>query len=192
MPEIWIFFPESFPPSGGGGGGSGGGGGGGVGAGAGGGLGAGVGAGVGVGVGVGAGGVGCGAGDEGGAGGGGGGGAACWVSRTLWPLTAMPPERSDCAAFDCTEYVTVPSPCPSEGLLTAIHETSAEALHAHSRVVLTVTAPFPPDEGKFVGTAVAETAHFDSEGEVTVLVDAPPHAALATAKPIGIMKKERR
>jgi hypothetical protein len=129
------------------------------------GLGAGVGAGAGLGgVGAGAGGTGC------------GGGAACWDSCTASPFTRMLPDRSEPAAFGCTEYVTRPSPCPSAGLLIAIQSTSEDALQAQSLVVLTFTAPLPPEEGKLAGTAVADTLHFETDGDVTVLVDAPPHA----------------
>ena len=46
--------------------------------------------------------------------------------------------------FGATSTWTVPLPCPDEGSMCATQVASAEAVHTHSRVVVSVTSRLPP------------------------------------------------
>lgn len=62
------------------------------------------------------------------------------------------------------------------------HEDSDAADHAHSRAVVTVTWPEPPDAGTGVSGGVTETAHFEpGVGAVMLVVADEPQAAATMA-----------
>lgn len=77
--------------------------------------------------------------------------------------------------FSETETRTVPLPCPVR-LVRRIHDSVALADQPQSRVVETVTLPFPPCDGNDIFPELRVTWHLDSEGPVTDEVLVLPQA----------------
>src|SRR6188474_1696352 len=89
----------------------------------------------------------------------------------------MPPSRAVALGFAPARNCRLALPCPLAGATSEIHATSADAVHAHSGLVVTVTVPVPP----LAPTASCEvdsvTAHLAAAGPVTDSDDVEPQAA---------------
>ena len=76
----------------------------------------------------------------------------------------------------------MPSPWPLPPALIVSQGFSEDAVHAHSRAVVTAIAPLPPDAGNGVSGPVTETPHLDTVAGDVIVVDADePQAETATA-----------
>jgi hypothetical protein len=68
---------------------------------------------------------------------------ALWEIVTVWPATAIVPDRAAPAALDATVAVTVPLPVPDAGL-TVMNDALLAAVQVHVPPVVTVIATAPP------------------------------------------------
>jgi hypothetical protein len=109
--------------------------------------------------------------------------AAAWVTLARWSLSSITPRRDAGSLFAAATYSTLPSPCPLLGPLNVSHAAVELAVHAHSRLVVTASAPRPPDAGTLSSEVPRLTEHRGTvEGAVDVDVEDPqPAPANATA-----------
>jgi hypothetical protein len=108
--------------------------------------------------------------------------AACAISAR-WPFSTMAPRRTAGSGLDAASNWTAPSPWPLTPALMLSHVLSDDALHAHSRAVVTAICPVPPVAGTGVSGGETETPHFETvAGDVTVVDPDEPHAVRLTAR----------
>jgi len=101
--------------------------------------------------------------------------AACWIcART--PLTTIAVCRIEGDGLAATSTRSVPLPWPADGSIFATQLASAEAVHAHSGVVVSATCSLPPDELTAAAGAARVSAHLTGVGSV-VVTDVDPQAA---------------
>ena len=85
----------------------------------------------------------------------------------------------------------MPSPCPLDAPRNVNHAAVEFAVHAHSRAVVTLIVPPPPDAGTERSVSAIETLHRGTvEGAVDV-VEELPHAAPVTAANTATMSPVR-
>jgi hypothetical protein len=108
--------------------------------------------------------------------------AACEISAR-WLFNTMAPRRTAGSGFDAASNSTAPSPWPLTPALMVSHALSDDAVHAHSRAVVTATCPVPPVAGTGVAGGDTETPHFETvAGEVMVVFPDEPQAAREAAR----------
>jgi hypothetical protein len=111
--------------------------------------------------------------------------SACSTS-TRSPFTEMEPWRDVRPELAATRKLTEPLPCPLDADVIVIQFTSADALHAQSRSVVTATVPEPPPGSMCAPEAETETAHLLVDGPVTLVVELAH--ALETAAATAIVR----
>ena len=80
----------------------------------------------------------------------------------------------------------MPSPWPLPPASIVSQGFSEDAVHAHSRAVVTAIAPVPPAAGSGVSGPVTDTPHLDTVAGEVIVVDADePQAETATAASTG-------
>ncbi len=111
------------------------------------------------------------------------------IGRRLRDIRALIVQLDHAAAaggslFAAATYSTLPSPCPLPVPLIVSHEAVEFAVHAHSRLVVTATAPRPPDAGTLSSGVGRLTEHRGTvDGAVDVDVEDPqPAPANASAR----------
>jgi hypothetical protein len=108
--------------------------------------------------------------------------AACEISAR-WSFSTMAPRRTAGSGFDAASNWTAPSPWPLTPALMLSHGLSDDAVHAHSRAVVTAICPVPPDAGTGAAGEETDTPHLETvAGEVTVVLPDEPHAVRLTAR----------
>jgi hypothetical protein len=108
--------------------------------------------------------------------------AACEISAR-WSFSTMAPRRTVGSGLDAASNWTAPSPCPLTPALMLSHALSDDAVHAHSRAVVTAICPVPPVAGTGAAGGASETAHLETvAGEVTVVLPDEPQAVRLTAR----------
>jgi outer membrane receptor protein involved in Fe transport len=65
----------------------------------------------------------------------------------------------------------VPAPCPLLAEVISIHAAALDAAHVHSRSVVTVTAPVPPDAGIVSTELPTVIPQREVDGKVSVVSD---------------------
>jgi len=111
------------------------------------------------------------------------GAGACWISARM-PLMTIAVCLPDAEVFGPTSTRRVALPCPDEGSIRATQLASAEAVHAHSGVVVSVTCSLPPDELTADSGPASVTLHLTTVGPVEV-TDVDPQAASQTVQATG-------
>ena len=76
-----------------------------------------------------------------------------------------------------TRNDTVAPPWPVAAEVSAIQSTSGLAVHEHSRLIVMLTAPSPPEAPMLRASDVSVTAHWADVGEVTFVDEEEPQLA---------------
>jgi len=114
----------------------------------------------------------------------------CWTcART--PLTTIEACLMNGDGFGATSTRSVLLPCPEEGSMRATQLASAEAVHAHSGVVVSTTCSLPPAGLMAEAGAVSVNVHLSSVGSVDVTVD-PQAASRALTTATGARRRNHR
>ena len=121
--------------------------------------------------------------------------AGCWVSPTRPSPIVSAPCRTVGSRLAAMSNVTVPSPWPCAPAVIATQPTPDDADHVHSLATVTAIEPVPPSAANERGVASKlswQRVELE-EGEVTLVVADPPHAAISTlAQAPGHNDRRRR
>jgi len=80
--------------------------------------------------------------------------------------TEIDPLRGAAAGFEATVYETIASPCPPRAPGTETQAGTAVMDHVQSLVVVTLTAPVPPDGPNEAGVLASASWHLVAVGAV--------------------------
>jgi hypothetical protein len=88
-------------------------------------------------------------------------------------LTTTAPDRGLRLRFSATATVSLPSPCPDDGL-TVIQATVLEADQTHSRVAATVPVTRVPDGGTVEGMPATDMSQRETSGPTRLVAAVEP------------------